>query len=67
MNLLYEYLMRRPEEIRLFRRHVQNIMDWGLLKRKTANDTIYNGIGKIYRPCGSANASVNGAATEIDV
>ena len=67
MNLLQEYLMRRPEEMKLFRRHVQNIMDWGLLKRKTANDAIYDGLVKMYGPGGSANASVNDAATEIDV
>ena len=67
MNLLHEYLMRRPEEMKLFRRHVQNIMDWGLLKRKTANDAIYDGLVKMYGPGGSANASVHDAATEIDV
>ena len=67
MNLLYEYLMRRPEEMKLFRRHVQNIMDWGLLKRRIANDAIYDGLVKMYGPGGSAYALGNDAATEIDV
>lgn len=66
MNVLHEYLMRRPEEMKLFRRHVQNIMDWGLLKRKTANDAIHDELVKMYGPGGSAYASGNDAATEID-
>ena len=67
MNLLHEYLMRRPEEMKLFRRHVQNIMDWGLLTRKMANDAMYDGLVKMYGPGGSAYASGNDAATEIDM
>ena len=67
MNLLREYVMRRPEEMKLFRRHVQNIMDWGLLKRKTANDAIHDELVKMYGPGGSAYASGNDAATEIDM
>ena len=67
MNVLSEYIMRRPEEMRLFRRHVQNIMDWGLLKRKIANDGIYDGLVKMYGPGGSIYASVNNAANETDV
>ena len=67
MNMLSEYIMRRPEEMKLFRRHVQNIMDWGLLKRKIANDAIYDGLVKMYGPDGSMYASANDAATEIDV
>ena len=67
MNTLSEYMMRRPEEMKLFRRHVQNIMDWGLLKRKTANDGIYDGLMRMYGPGGSAYVSGNDAATEIDM
>ena len=67
MNVLSEYVMRRPEEVKLFRRHVQNIMDWGLLKRKIANDAIYDGLIEMYGQGSSANALVNDAATEIYV
>ena len=67
MSLLHEYVMRRPEEMKLFRRHVQNIMDWGLLKRKTGNDAIYDGLMKMYGPSGSARVSVDDVATEMDV
>lgn len=42
-------------------------MDWGLLKRRIANDAIYDGLVKMYGPGGSANASGNDTATEKDV
>ena len=67
MSVLSEYVMRRPEEVQLFRRHVQNIMDWGLLKRNITNNAIYDGLIKMYGQGGSAHASVNDAATEIYV
>lgn len=59
MHLLEEYLMRRPEEMKLFRRHVHNIMDWGLLKRKAANDKLYGGLVAMYGPSGSESAPVS--------
>ena len=59
--------MRRPEEIKLFRRHMQNIKDWGLLKRKLANDAIYNGFVKMFGPVGSTDASTDDAAIRTNI
>ncbi len=59
MNVLHEYVMRRPEEMKLFRRHVQNIMDWGLLKRTIANEAIYDGLVRMYRASGLTDASAD--------
>ena len=59
MNMLYEYVMRRPEEMKLFRRHVQNIMDWGLLKRRIDNEAIYDGLVRMYGPSGDIDTLVD--------